>query len=401
MNRKIAFFKIFVLLLLAYVFSSLELKAQLVYNNGLGIYAKEGAMFYVDGTVQNQDGIINISENAGNNAELIIKNDFINNANAGGDGYYRVYGDWINNNTFNSGSGTVFLQGDNQLISGAVSTYFNNLSLDGTGLKTQTINQYCSGILDLKHLELQNETFTFFMTNTSANAITRTTGFVSALNGGFLSRKTNSNSAYLFPVGSSQGSLRYRPVEIKPTNSTSNTYLVRMANLLSSIEGYDNSAISSDICEVEPDFYHQINRTEGSAAVKLSVFYNETEDGVWDGLADWHTSPDSWEIISESQILTATPLNEAFVNNWNDFSELPYILYRVLPDVSITHPGDFCENDSEITLIATSSGGTWSGNGITNPSTGEFNPSQANIGDNIISYNIGSGTCSDSDQITI
>ena len=66
------------------------------------IYAKEGAMFYVDGTVQNQDGIINISENAGNNAELIIKNDFINNANAGGDGYYRVYGDWINNNTFNS-----------------------------------------------------------------------------------------------------------------------------------------------------------------------------------------------------------------------------------------------------------------------------------------------------------
>ncbi|NLI59099.1 MAG: hypothetical protein GX387_11410, partial [Clostridium sp.] len=193
MKRRWVFKKYLVLILGFLAVSNLEIKAQVVYNNGLDIYAKEGALFYVDGTVQNENGNINVMANASLIAELVIKENFINNAIAGGNGYFRVYGNWINNYIFNSGSGTVFLQGANQLISGSTSTNFNNLTLDGSGLKTQTIDQYCSGILDLKHLELQNETFTFFVTNNSTSAIIRTTGFVSALNGGFLSRTTNTN----------------------------------------------------------------------------------------------------------------------------------------------------------------------------------------------------------------
>ena len=136
------------ILLTAFSFQALS---QVVYNNGLEIYAKGGAVFYVDGTVQNEAGIIEVEENAGNNAQLIIQQDFINNSTAGGNGYYRVFGNWVNNNTFNAGTGTVFLEGADQLLDGTVSTYFNNLTLDGSGLKTQTINQYCTGILDLKH----------------------------------------------------------------------------------------------------------------------------------------------------------------------------------------------------------------------------------------------------------
>ncbi|MBN2778057.1 MAG: hypothetical protein JXR36_10450, partial [Bacteroidales bacterium] len=375
--------------------------SQVVYNNGLGIYAKEGAIFFVDGTVQNQSGIIEVEENAGNNAQMIIQQDFINNSVAGGNGYYRVLGDWINNNTFNAGTGTVFLEGANQFLDGSVSTFFNNLTLDGSGLKTQTINQYCTGILDLKHLELQNDVYGFFVTNTNVNAIIRTTGFVSALDGGFLSRQTNSAATYLFPVGSSVGTLRYRPVELTPENATANTYTVRMANVLATTEGYDVSALPPKICEVNPEFYHQINRTVGTAAIELNVFYNETEDGSWDGLANWDTPPNLWSMILSTTITAGVPFNEAVIPTWSDFSELPYILYRVQPEATITNPGDFCENDLPINLTSVDAGGTWSGTGITNATNGTFDPASANTGINTITYNIGTGSCTDTDQIDI
>ena len=60
-----------------------------------------------------------------------------------------------------------------------------------------------------------------------------------------------------------------------------------------------------------------------------------------------------------------------------------------------------CSGDSPITLTATTPGGTWSGNGITNPTTGTFNPASANIGTNTITYTVGTGSCIDTDNITI
>ncbi|MDD4148671.1 MAG: hypothetical protein PHE33_01445, partial [Bacteroidales bacterium] len=375
--------------------------SQLVYNNGTEIYAKQGAIVFVDGTVQNQTGTLQVQENGGVPAEIIIQQDFINNSTAGGNGYYRVLGNWENNNTFTAGTGSVFLEGANQFIGGSVSTYFNNLTLDGTGLKTQTIDQYCTNILDLKHLELQNETFGFYVQSTDVNAIIRTSGFVSALDGGFLSRKTNLTSMYLFPVGSSVGTLRYRPAEITPVTASANTYTVRMANVLATIEGYDVNAIPPKICEVNPEFYHQVNRTNGTAAIDLDIFYNETEDGVWDGLANWTTTPDLWEWILSTVIVPGTPFNEAVASAWNDFSELPYILYRIQPNANITDPGDFCEYDAPINLSATDVGGTWSGDGITNTTNGTFNPATAGAGTHTITYTVGSGACVAIAQIDI
>ena len=380
---------------------SFQLLSQVVYNNGLDIYAKEGAIFFVDGTVQNEAGLIEVEENVGNNAQLIIQQDFLNNATAGGNGYYRVLGNWINNSVFNAGTGTVFLEGANQLLDGSVSTYFNNLTLDGSGLKTQTIDQYCTGILDLKHLELQNEVFGFYVTNTDVGAIIRTTGFVSALDGGFLSRQTNSVSMYLYPVGSSVGVTRYRPVELTPSDASANTYTVRMANVLATTEGYDVNALPPKICEVNPEFYHQINQTVGTASVDLDVFYNETEDGEWDGLAKWTTSPDLWERIMTTVITPGAPFNEALVASWNDFVEIPYILYRYLPDPTITNPGAFCEYDLSQNLVAADPGGTWTGTGITDAVNGTFDPATAGPGLHAITYEVGSGTCVNTDQIDI
>lgn len=69
-------------------------------------------------------------------------------------------------------------------------------------------------------------------------------------------------------------------------------------------------------------------------------------------------------------------------------------------DATITQVGPFCSDVTLQTLSAVDAGGTWSGTGITNAATGEFDPSQAIIGDNIITYEI-AGSCGDTDEITI
>jgi len=52
-------------------------------------------------------------------------------------------------------------------------------------------------------------------------------------------------------------------------------------------------------------------------------------------------------------------------------------------------------------LQAATPGGTWSGPGITDENSGTFNPSAANIGDNVITYTVSIGACSASAQTTI
>ena len=68
-------------------------------------------------------------------------------------------------------------------------------------------------------------------------------------------------------------------------------------------------------------------------------------------------------------------------------------------DANICPPEPLCQNDPPITLTASTSGGTWSGTGITNASTGEFNPSVAGIGTHWIYYTISCGM--DSVQIEV
>lgn len=446
--------------------------AQLLYNNGVNIAVKGGVVVYVDGSVQNQSGQINV-DNSSTPSELVVTSNFINNATAGGNGYYRINGNWINNNTFNAGTGTVFLEGGNQLVDGSVSTYFYNLTLDGTGSKTQTINQYCTGVLELNDIELKTETFGFFVQNTNPNAITLGTGFVSSLSGGFLSRRTNISSTYLFPVGSSVGTTRYRPVEITPTTVTANTYTVRMANVDATTEGYDRSQLAVGICEINPLFYHQINRTNGTSAINLDIYYNNTEDGDWEGISNWSLMPD-WDIIPGSSSTSGIPMYKVSATNWNDFSQLPYALYSPIPvadmstnspiceggdivlqetggdavswswegpnlwtstdqnptisavdptanglysvtvtnaygctasdsevikvdaavDATITADGPFCESDAAVTLVAVTSGGTWSGPGVVGNT---FDPASAGPGNHTIQYDVDNGSCSDSD----
>ncbi|MGI6410475.1 MAG: hypothetical protein ACOX0V_04460 [Bacteroidales bacterium] len=388
--------KALLFLFIAIFFTSNIAFSQLLVNKGATIKVTKGAVLYIDGGLENNNsGIIDV-DNIGGTSEIIVKENFVNYATAEGSGYYKIYGDWVNNNTFNAGSGTVFLEGANQLISGSHSTNFYNLTLNGSGIKTLGVNQSCSNVLSLNDLELNTLNYKFYVTNPATTAITRVNGFVSSTNGGFLSRTTNSNGIYLFPVGSSTGTNRYRPVEIQPTNTSVNTYTVRFANVDPTTEFYNTNQLASDICEVNSNFYHQINRSSGTSSANVSVFYDPATDGIWEGLANWKIN--QWQIVAGSQNQTTTPLSKAIVNNWNDFSSMPYSLYRNIPTINITHPGDLCQGDAEITLTATPAGGTWSGTGITDAINGTYNPNTE--GTHTITYTI-AGTCGASNSISI
>ena len=66
-------------------------------------------------------------------------------------------------------------------------------------------------------------------------------------------------------------------------------------------------------------------------------------------------------------------------------------------DATITAVGTVCSNDSPISLSAVTSGGTWSGTGV---SSNQFDPSSAGVGTHTLTYTI-TGVCGDVDTETI
>ncbi len=66
----------------------------------------------------------------------------------------------------------------------------------------------------------------------------------------------------------------------------------------------------------------------------------------------------------------------------------------------ITPVGPYCLDDASVTLTAVSPGGTWSGSGITDAVTGNFDPMTAGVGTHTITYAI-AGTCGDIQTETI
>ncbi|MEA3463351.1 MAG: PKD domain-containing protein [Bacteroidota bacterium] len=59
-----------------------------------------------------------------------------------------------------------------------------------------------------------------------------------------------------------------------------------------------------------------------------------------------------------------------------------------IPDATITPLDTLCEYQANLFLTAATDGGTWSGNGIVDPATGEFSPSLAGNGTHTITYEV-------------
>ncbi len=75
-----------------------------------------------------------------------------------------------------------------------------------------------------------------------------------------------------------------------------------------------------------------------------------------------------------------------------------------LPDATIYEVDTVCQYQTHLNLNAVDGGGSWSGNGIVNSSTGEFSPSVAGVGNHLITYQITDGnSCSsvDTEEIVV
>jgi len=370
------------------------------FNNGAMVYVNTltntpytttaDTLVYINGTLQNHDSII---ENLGSVA--VRGGNVINNAqlglssSLGNNGIFYVSGDWINNGTFYSGTGKVKLDGNaHQYIEGDSVTSFYNLELENnqtpSSIKTQTINSFVTGTLDIHECELATDNDTMFVTNTNTSAIVRDPfdpggsgiglGIVSSWANGNLSWKTLDNAMYDFPVGSSVDSngfhssgaiFRYRPVAIRPATNAPNTFSVRMVNKDASLDGYNNHIpgvdYDSTICYENQLYYHRINHTAGIDSANVSLNY-DTTDGEYNGMAQWKTVPVKWNslgITNNSQIIQ--PFLGVTKQNWTDFSTDPFILVYYKPKAPFVDGADsICAKlTATYTAPPASNGGTF------------------------------------------
>lgn len=268
-----------------------------------------------------------------NNNDIVFVNGSITNTNNGiFDNYGKIYlsGNWTNNAGnaafTNLSTGEVLLNGTNQNIQGTDVTSFYILSLIGTGIKSLVnVDAQVKHQLNLYDSELATGTNTLFVTNPATNAIQRGIGFVSSLGNGSLSREMNIGSPYLFPVGSSDGVLRYRPIKINPTLNANVTYTVRMANVNATTEGYDINIKETKISQVNPNYYHLIRRTSGTQAADIYFYYDPVEDETPNDVAHWQNVP-QWESLDATKDVPENGLDALKVSNWNDFTNPAFAL---------------------------------------------------------------------------
>ncbi len=355
--------------------------AQLVYNNGAMVGIQPTCVVIVKtNSMQNAVGEIH------NGGRITIEGDYINDDITTGNNtnsVFNVQGDWINNGTFTADQSQVNLYGGNQLIGGTSQSAFYDLILNGSGIKSLGINSSVGNNLNLNSFELATNTYTMSILNTANTAVTFTSGFVSSLGNGRLSWNTNSANAYLFPVGSSAGTLRFRPVTVNPGNTSLHTFAVRMANVDATTEGYDRSQTATDVCQINPNFYHLIERTTGTAPADITLTYNAGSDGNWEDNGHWQVAPE-WQLMTNPTAGVSGGLNTIKTTGWNDFSQPAFGLARITPTASFSGLSvNYCQNSMASTLTGTPAGGQFSGPGI---SGSTFNPATAGPGTHTITY---------------
>ncbi|MFM1874804.1 MAG: hypothetical protein RL266_541 [Bacteroidota bacterium] len=377
---------------------SVQVNAQfVVHNNGAEVTVNQGCIVTIlTGDLNNDDGII---DNAG---RITVEGDLTNGdvltGGGGSTGIFTVSGDWVNNAVFTADQSLVNLNGGNQSITGSISSSFYNLNLLNSGVKSLTLDADVNGILQLNNLELATGVNTLRVLNTSSNAITENGGFVSSLGAGRLSWAMNSTDTYVFPLGSSVGTLRVRPLAISPNSASPNTFAARFANVDATSDGFDVSLIAPELCFVNDLFYHLIDQTAGSDAADVTQYYVAPNDGNWANGAHWQGTP-QWEDMDNESAGVVGGYNTITNPAWSDFSNPAFALANALPTVSINAVSALCEQADPIALSASPSGGSFVGQGVSN---GMFTPAFAGGGIHTISYTYTDGNgCTNTASIDI
>jgi gliding motility-associated-like protein len=332
---------------------------QTVYNNNATVHCAAGSLVWINGSLQNVgDSLYNLGaiHTAGDTSNIGGKGDLINDGLISGDGKYYVAGNWINNDTFRHGTSEVVMDNTtgsasgtvtNQNITGSKITSFFDLTLVGVGIKTITLNDTVTHVLNLNDRELAVNNQTLFVTNTNPLAITRTLGFISNTATGWLNRYTNVVGPYLFPMGSSTGPMRYRPVEIKPNKNVPSQYIVGFFNYKATLDGYDVDKMDNTFCMVDSLYYHKIDKVVGDTMVDLTIYFDQVTDGPWSGMANWNLNNlNEWTNMGATSKLFS-PMMGLTKSNWSTWLNKPYALMALNPGaVQISGSTTFCKGSA-------------------------------------------------------
>lgn len=252
-------------------------------NQGALISVQDSAFVAVQGKVQN-DGTGTFD----NRSEIYVTGDWENNAN--------------NEAFINRGEGIVHLRGNTPAIQGQSITRFYDLRLEQDSIAYAKIGVYVDGFLRLNNREFSVDTHTVEVFNPDLLAVEHTQGtswgYVSALGNGGLSRAMDQVAYYFYPLGSStQGQNFFRPISVRPTLSTTGSFKARLAQEDPSNAGLDRQRRNFNICTINDQFFHRIERTAGTAAADV-VFYYDNTTTTWNGLGQW-TNAFQWDNAQE------------------------------------------------------------------------------------------------------
>jgi len=249
--------------------------------------------------------------------------------------------------------GTLILNGGQQTLSGSFAIRTDTLILEGTAPKVLATDLYVDRVLSLGDAELRTQGRFAAVRNPDPGAITRNSGFVSSDPGGYLERAMDRSASYLFPVGGHTPQ-RYRPVEITPATGAAHRYAVRMANADPTTEGYPRDQRALELCEINPLYFHYINRLSGSDPADIRVYY-AGGDPVTGRLAQWRTV--LWTATP------ATPIPSGWqLQGWNDYADPYFAFSEERIAVALSASADTVEVGQPVIFTASSqsaSGAYW------------------------------------------
>ena len=355
----------FTLLLVIFPLSTI---GQTLFSNGSVIFISGGGIVHSNGgvTLENGSSLTNNGElRLTKNSTFLLPGTFTNDVGSmvNGNGMYYVEQDWINNSLFTADLSSVVLNGNTQQYitsTNGTITEFNNLILLGTGTgnnrkKTlQGVDARISvtGVLTINNRELATETNDMIVLNPSPNAVTNfqgfgTEGFVSSEVPGYLNWMTNSTSNYVFPVGSSDGTVRYRPVAIRPKSIQADNYSVRLNNTSGDDYGYFLAQHDEQISLLNSNFFHSIEQASGLYSADVSLTYLPSTDGDWSSMAQWSNSSGQWNSAGATNSATLGSYSTVQKADWNFSNPAhPYILVNLNEELHI--PNVFTPNQDGV-----------------------------------------------------
>ncbi len=342
--------------------------SQILTSNGGLVQINAGAVVTCNGGV-NISNASNVTNNGQlrttKNSTLAVPGTFavLSGSSISGNGIYWVEQDWLNDATFNAGTSVVQLYGNTQQFissSNATITQFNELVLTGNGVGVDRKKSLVgvdaristTGKLNLNNRELETQDNLITVLNTSASAVANnqtfgSEGFVSSDNLGSMIWNTQSTNVYLFPVGSSLGTVRYRPVVIQPESASANSFAVRLNNSTADGYGYMLSQHDPEISTANDLYFHSIEHLSGASNANVEIAYLPSADGDWSSMAHWKVNQALWNTMGETDLLTIGNYSTVLKSGW-DFPDVyhPYVLTTIAEDIII--PNVFTPNEDGV-----------------------------------------------------